>query len=308
MDLLSDESSSCSKSDDDKVDNSNGTKRALNGEGNKEEEHAQQEQQGTSAFASALPTQDGGSKKRQRGSVVVLPSDRAPADAFQRSVPHKRGHWAGHVLVPVNATTGRVAAMKRSILHFQQTLESNGYSGTIIQHSHLHISLSKFFSMQLAFIEPFVHKLTQRLQAERASRLLVVDGENTILVNDEKTRSFLSWKIQSTASLLRIVRHVDAVLEEYNQPPYYVPPIFHISLASFAANLEGLDITSPGTTRRDASDATLADNEDEDDHRSSSSNDDCSNSDEEEVSFLVVKELVCKFGTTKSYTIPLASS
>jgi hypothetical protein len=266
MDLLSDGSSCCS----DDIDI--GTKRDLEGE---------ESDEGESASSSGPKRR----KKGKRGSVAILPSDEAPAGAFQRTVPHKRGHWAGHVLVPVTTTVG-VPAVEKSILAFQQALERNGHSGTLVKHSHLHLSLSKFFSLQLTFIDSFVNKLEHRIKAERATRLFV-DRQGTILVNDEKTRSFLSWKVKANTSLLRIVKHVDSVLADYDKPVYYDPPIFHISLASFAGNLEGLDIIDP------------------EDHSSSSEN---GSDDDEEPSFLVVDQVVCRFGTTKSYTIPLAPS
>jgi hypothetical protein len=230
------------------------------------------------------------SKKRKRGSVLVVPSNEAPTDEFQRTVPHRRGHWAGHVLVPMTSTVG-VQAVEKSIIAFQKTLERNGHSGTLVRHAHLHLSLSKCFSLQLAFIDSFVNKLAQRIKIERSTKLFVDHREHggTILVNEEKTRSFLSWKVKANTSLLRIVKHVDSILAEYGMPLYYDPPIFHISLASFAGNLEDLKNIDPA-----------------EDHSSSSENG--SSSDDEEPCFLVVDHVVCRFGTTKSYTIPLAPS
>lgn len=294
MDLLSDGSSCCSEDID------IGIKR--DPAKNEESERGEESPISSAAVASISSVPKLHGNKRKRGSVVILPSDEAPVDSFQRAVPHKRGHWAGHVLVPVMMTNsfhdnddggdGVSAAMEKSIVKFQRALEREGYSGTIFRHGapRLHLSLSKFFSLQLAFIDSFVDKLAERIiKSERATRLFVDRRKAQILVNDDKTRSFLIWKVQANGSLLRIVKHVDSVLADYDKPLYYDPPIFHISICSFAGNLQDLDLTRI----------------DPDDGHSHSSSSEESNGDEEEPSFLVVDKLVCRFGTTKSYTIPL---
>ena len=216
-------------------------------------------------------------KKRKQGCVSIILSSQAPASLFARSVPHKRGHWSGHVMVMIQFSSKMV---ERSILKFQRQLEKQGFSGTIIRHEQIHLSLSKYFSLQLGFIESFVKQLEVRLQHERSIRVPVDHNRGIVLVNEENTRSFWGWRVLQNATLTRLVQHVDVVLKSYNQPSYYDPPIFHISLASFPGNV--LDVL-----------------EEEDD------DDDSSDDDDNECDYIHIDSIQCKFGTIKSFIIDL---
>jgi Uncharacterised conserved protein len=238
------------------------------------------------------------SRKRGRfslgggGSVTVVASDDAPADLFPRTVPHKRGHWAGHILIPLQQGGNSLSrsVVPKSIREFQRTLESQGYSGTILQHSHLHISLSKHFSLQLHFIESFVSRLTRLLSLECASRVFI-DQSPFLLVNDEKTRSFWSWRVHPASWLKKMVSHIDTILKDYNQPTYYDPPVFHISIASFGGNLTDLSLAASPTGGDETPNS--------DDHDSDSE------PSEDGSPLIVVNQVICQFGTTKRYTINL---
>jgi 2'-5' RNA ligase len=221
-------------------------------------------------------------KKPKLGSVNIVLSSEAP-NLFVRSVPHRRGHWSGHVLVPITCFTE--TSIRKSVVKFQRRLEKQGYSGTVIQHAHFHLSLSRYFSLQLTFLDSFVQQLTKRLKEEHSTRLYIHKSSGEVLVNDEKTRSFWGWKIQPNNILKRLVQHVDDVLKNYNQPPYYDPPIFHVSLASFAGNLEDFE---NNTHEEDESSSEEEDDDEEDN--------DC---------YIQVDQIHCKFGTTKNYVIDL---
>lgn len=60
-----------------------------------------------------------------------------------------------------------------------------------------------------------------------------------LLVNDEKTRSFLTVGVGAGCGerLRRLVASVDAVLARYRQPTYYVDPKFHVSVASLQGDV-----------------------------------------------------------------------
>jgi len=238
-------------------------------------------------------------KRIRKGLVTIISSEEAPTDLFQRSVPHRRGHWSGHIFIPLTLNIPTIRAMRHSIHHFQTLLETQGYSGTVVQHSIYHISLSKYFSLQLHFIEPFVQKLRLLLSMEYISRIFFHPQQQQsphILLNDDKTRSFWSWKVYPDTHLKKLVSHIDSILNEYDQPTYYEPPIFHTSLASFNGNLENFSSFPSPPTINDPTTESDDDNVDED----KSDSDDADSS-----SVIVVNQVVCQFGTTKSYTINL---
>jgi hypothetical protein len=223
-------------------------------------------------------------KQIKRGSVTILPSSQAPADLFVRSVPHKQGHWSGHVRVPIDFSSSVKSLIDDDLIDltvrgFQKRLELSGVTGTLIRHESIHFSLSKYFSLQLGSIESFVKNLSTRLSMER-SITLVVDTSGILLVNDEKTRSFYGWRVRPTPSLLRILKHVDDTLLNYNQPTYYEPPIFHISIASISGDVSSqLNQSSEGDSGSENDDGGPA--------------------------ALKLNEVQCRFGTTKQYSIQL---
>jgi len=109
--------------------------------------------------------------------------------------------------------------------------------------SSIHVSLSRPFALQLPSMESFVEKLQSRLQHFPPLTLAFRPSHARVLVNDSGTRSFWVWPMDTTTAtttstqLLAMVQEINAVLGMYNQPPYYDPPIFHISLASVVGNV-----------------------------------------------------------------------
>jgi 2'-5' RNA ligase len=228
-------------------------------------------------------------KKPRRGSTSIVSSSQASPSTFQRSIPHQRGHWAGHIMVPVRCFSR--GSIHQSVLTFQRRLEEHGYSGPVVQHDERHLSLSKCFSLQAGNVEPFVQKLTERLSEERSTRLYV-NRSGDILINDEKTRTFWGWQVQPNAVLRRLVAHVDEILQQYNQPLYYENPTFHISLASLAGTVY------PFHHRDDDEESSNASEDKENDSDDSDDDKDC----------MIVDRVHCKFGNCKTYQIKLQSS
>lgn len=62
-----------------------------------------------------------------------------------------------------------------------------------------------------------------------------------LLVNDERTRSFLTVGAGAGCGdrLRRLVASVDSVVGRYRQPVYYEEPEFHVSVASAKGDLAG---------------------------------------------------------------------
>jgi Uncharacterised conserved protein len=223
-------------------------------------------------------------KRPKRGAVAIIPSGQAPADTFQRSVPHRRGQWAGHIKIPVTNLISE-KDKKRGIQKFRQMLELHGYSGVLVEHEDVHISMSKPCSLQISQIESFVRLLSQLVQ-DLQSFCVHVNTHGTILVNEEETRSFWCWTVHSNPTLLRLIQHVDSVLAKYRQPAYYQPPHFHISVASFPGNIAMIDDGD--------------DSDDDDDDRSSDSG--------SASLTLRIQHIQCNFGTTEHFCIPLGKT
>ena len=286
-------------------------------------------------------------KIRRRGSIDIIQSREAQhSEVFSRSIPHRRGHWSGHVKIPLltesssslSSSSSYAVSLqkwkKHSIGNFRKFLERRGISGTVVEHDDLYISLSKYFSLQVAQIDTFSRRLADLVQQEHSMNLYV-DMDEIVLLNDEKTRSFWCWNVYPNATLRRLLAHVDAVLKTYNQPIYYRPARFHVSVASFPGNiLEKLadnnnddddddDIldkdqkrcqkknknnvssrpavtTRTKTTTTTSTNDSCADKGNDDDESSASS----SSFDDESI-VAPIHELLCTFGTTKTFIFKL---
>ena len=287
------------------------------------------------------------SKIRRRGCIDVISSSKArDSEIFARSVPHRRGHWAGHVKIPFLTKVSSChdhdlvqERKKNNVKTFQDLLERRGISGKLVEHEHLHLSLSKEFSLQDAQIESFVRQLTNFVRQEHATSLYIDSMltsefrsiwdngriEEIVLLNEEKTRSFLCWKVRPNVTLRRIVAHIDSVMKSYKQPVYYEPAKFHISIASFPGNLlEKFDAVNKEVPNNHICIFGKSENADQSQFPTSSQctygsyvirgalnsgNADEEIEEEESSSYLFpVRELKCTVGTTKEYTIPLRDS
>ena len=229
-------------------------------------------------------------KRKLGGTVSIVSSSQAPSNIFIRTTPHRRGHWAGHVLVPVKSFPRR--SIQRSVSKFVTKLATAGHSGVVVQHDALHVSLSREFSLQAGNLEPFVETLTKLVSMEEWTSLFVDSQNEVLLRNEEGTRTFWCWNVQPNASLRRLVANVDNVLAQYNQPSYYEKPKFHISLASFPGSVQDFEQSEE-------------DNSSSSDKSSDGSSDGDDDEKEGHLDHIVVDQIHCKFGTNKTFAIKL---
>ena len=235
-------------------------------------------------------------KQRTSPGRVRLVTSMEDKDPFVRTIPHTRGNWAGHVFVKVSPCHNRSA--QQSVTDFCARLEKAGWTGTVLSHeSNLHLSLSRPFFLQLSSISSFVNSLKERLTHEHVTSLVVM-GEK-LLVNEDGTRSFWCWKLRANLSIHRILNHINKVLVDYQQPPYYESPEFHVSVASLAGNVKAL----LDSQRREVIHNASSVNTHKDDGVGDNSDDD--NSDGPLI--LTIDHVYCTFGTTKTYRIDLSS-
>ena len=143
----------------------------------------------------------------------------------------------------------------------REPLSSSSMPPCLVWHDEPHISLTRTFYVQAANIPSFLQHLQQRIAtwASPQQRLELHQRPLIKLVNDEQSRSFWAWPVVSskgpshhnhddkngesnsgchdtTASprwLTQWVHDLDDLLQNYQQPPYYDPPTFHASFASY---------------------------------------------------------------------------
>lgn len=103
----------------------------------------------------------------------------------------------------------------------------------------LHLSLSRPFYLQQHSIAPFIDRLGRELTFLTPVPVLLDPTRPEILVNDQKTRTFLSIPVTggTSAGVVRMIRIVDEVLVKFGQPVYYKEPRVHVSIASIPGNV-----------------------------------------------------------------------
>ena len=219
---------------------------------------------------------DDAESTKDRGRVTFVSSrDEMP---LVRSQAHVPGTWAGHCYCCIALSNSDQLFATRCIEAVIEMAENLGYTGNCLRHEEFHISVSRPFYLQISNLEPFVRSLKERIRMLQAFSISISYSPK-ILRNDEYTRSFLVWTVHAPI-LPTMVEQCNEILELYDQPPFYEPPIFHISLASFVPPLPELgSISSPHFADDDS---------------------------DESDSPLLISELRCSFGTTLHHRIPLS--
>ena len=192
-----------------------------------------------------------------------------------------------------------------------RALSTAHYAGhCVMPHDRAHVSLSRVVYLQAANIEPFVQALAARVQTIPAFALPLCMPRNgdpqtssgrwwQWLHNEEGTRSFVVWRTNASSSLRQLALCCDSALAAYHQPPFYHPPIFHVSLASMVPCVSNAVALAAAETVEINSDDEAASSPSDSSHTSSSDDDDSN--------LHTVTHIHCKVGGTKVYSISLQS-
>lgn len=259
--------------------------------------HTTQDPSSSADAAAATTTSSSSSSsslKKRRIERISSHSHEAVSALFVRTTPHIRGNWAGHVFCQVQVSR----SSESSVLIFQRALEQVGWSGTLVTHDDLHISLSRPFVLQEANINSFVHEIRQELMGVPATTLHVTN--HIVLVNENSTRSFWCWALSTNPTMIRIIASIDLILAKYHQPPYYHPPTFHVSLASIPGLVPS---QCSWTTNQNTSSKCVSNCYNEDDSPPSESDSDDEETDSNNT--VRVDHVLCTFGNTKRFSIQL---
>ncbi|XP_060535850.1 U6 snRNA phosphodiesterase 1 [Cylas formicarius] len=140
-----------------------------------------------------------------------------------RSFRHVRGNWATFVYVPVEARAGI-----DELVSYAESITPPDFG---VQRAYdYHISLTKTVILKHHWIKPFVDAIKTTFVG--FNKFVVFFDEVRVYSNEEKTRTFLGLQTNSGHdSLVSIVHVLDRCLAEFNLPPFYEDPSFHLSVA-----------------------------------------------------------------------------
>ena len=226
---------------------------------------------------------------------------------WTRGFAHVPGNWPSYVYVRVAPSAALDAATERAVARARAHLRDDESAVPIAPADGApadgaaphHISLSRPFALRAHQIAPFVDALRAALAAAGCAAPLhiALGGEApsfAVLVNDERTRTFIALRLggagardrAARGALGRLVDAVDRTTARFGVgQPYYARPAFHVSLASV-----------PG----DASEALAPLGEEDDD------DDDGDDDAPPPAVALEVREVECKIGN-KLFVVPIGA-
>ena len=148
-----------------------------------------------------------------------------------RRFPHVRGNWA----------TVLFAELKHHLIEDLRTLQNKLFEAlersrekeedlAVKICTELHLSVSRTVAFQLQWIELFLRKVTKEIRLKVSKFSLYWLPELKIFLNDDKSRTFVGLCVRNDSELRKVVKIIDAELEELNLEPFYDPPHFHVSL------------------------------------------------------------------------------
>ena len=158
-----------------------------------------------------------------------------------RSFPHVEGQFATHVYFELTINDEQHKHISQ-LLHVFDTGEETFHH----MEEPFHVSLSRTVAITSVQIQSLLsglkHALKKSMTTNRkrprkgileACSLPVRIGESaSILVNDERTRTFLalSVSVQGSTPLEQVIHHVSKVFKRHGLPEYYKDPNIHTSI------------------------------------------------------------------------------
>ena len=134
-----------------------------------------------------------------------------------RSFGHEPNNWATYVYIDLQDCE----------LDDAKTFIINELNLEPIDHHHL--SISRVVSLRHHWIDSFIQSVKSQVEQNRSFYLSV--DKLQVYANDDRTRTFVGLEASvGVKDLQKLTYSVDKCLKEYNLPPFYYPPSFHVSL------------------------------------------------------------------------------
>ncbi|KAK5642704.1 hypothetical protein RI129_008871 [Pyrocoelia pectoralis] len=147
-----------------------------------------------------------------------------------RSFPHERGNWVTYVYIPYEPND---LCIDELIAHIINSLSQFSFHTM----NNFHISLTRTVILKHHWIELFIKSVREKLSSFR--KFVVIFDSLKVYCNEERTRTFLAIRIRSGYdTLIRLVENLDNCLAEFQLPPFYKDPSFHMSIASCVGDFE----------------------------------------------------------------------
>lgn len=176
----------------------------------------------------------------------------------QRSFAHVRGNWATFAFAHIPHLDLRPLQTEIMNKFRENDLD---FQGHLIDDPHL--SLTRVVTLRHHWIDPFVKQVRDKMAKHFKPFSVIFNGfkgkysdkvqlngtfiyylnrklikSSLVLVNEDKTRSFLTLTLHPSSTLTSMISQLDSILEEFGLPGFYDPPSFHISLLWFLQDRE----------------------------------------------------------------------
>ncbi|GAB6019988.1 poly(U)-specific 3'-to-5' RNA exonuclease [Chamberlinius hualienensis] len=149
---------------------------------------------------------------------VLNEEDSSNHEGRIRSFAHERGNWATHVFISYVPETFFIDLVDR-LLSRCTDMKAN---------KEFHISLSKTVVLKYHWINPFTSSLKKKFETFKKS--VVIFDALAAYVNEEKSRTFLGFKITIDDFLKQLTEKVNETLGEFHLPTFYQESSFHLTI------------------------------------------------------------------------------
>ncbi|XP_018564065.1 U6 snRNA phosphodiesterase [Anoplophora glabripennis] len=146
-----------------------------------------------------------------------------------RTFPHERGNWATYVYIPYEENEG--------INELIDVIRKCTHDVDIKKTDNFHISLTKTIVLKHHWISLFANSIRTKMACIK--KFMILFDSLKVYCNEERTRTFIGLQIKTGYdSLLKLVESLDKCLSEFNLPPFYENPSFHMSIAWCVGDFE----------------------------------------------------------------------
>lgn len=148
----------------------------------------------------------------------------------KRTFEHVEGNWATYVFIPLIETTN-VLLLYEKVIKLLETNDRINVKIHTFKPKNCHLTLSRTVPVRHYWMDSIYTMLKEKFGGQPKFFYSISGLE--VYTNDDKSRTFVSLKVDTIDSLLKAVTKVDQVFKEFNLPVYYTEPSFHISIAWF---------------------------------------------------------------------------
>lgn len=161
------------------------------------------------------------------GSDSRTLSDTSKHQGRKRNFEHVEGNWATFVYIPL-IEDDFMKSLYEQLCEFINSMKTKDPIH-LLPLRECHLSLSRTVTVRHYWIDDMFSMLKDVFKMKRT--FCFTFNDLVVYTNDNRTRTFVSLRVETSGDLLNSISIVDKVFKEYGLETYYTNPSFHVSVA-----------------------------------------------------------------------------